>query len=796
MPILLLCLLGGLLAASEPAASGWPLDLEVQDRPVTVFAPEIERVDGTRLEARAAVMADGGGPDRPERGTVGLVWFVGRIEVGAAAELATLRSLRVTRSHWPDQRPVDDAALSSALAAAVERDPPTWSLDALARAAAAAERQRADATALADAPARIIVRERATLLLRYDGPPRLGPADEGGLRRAINTASLVVRDPVTVSYWFGVDGRWFRATAATGPFAPADDVPAPIRALEPETGSPDPAERAREVVVASAPTDVVWTDGPPRWVPLPGTDLLYVANTPRHILRDIPSGRAYLLASGRWYSATGLQSSWSMVPADRLPVAFARIPADGPLGAVLAHIPGTPAAEEAMRDSLLPRIATVDPATVRVPEVVYDGSPRFAPIAGTRLRRATNTGHAVIASDGRYFCCWDGVWYQATAARGPWSVAFAAPAGIHAIPAGSPLHHVRYVRVYRSTPSVIQVGYLPGYLGCYPSHGTVAWGRGWRAHGWRPHAYGPKAGALDPRADAGWGRWHGRRGSPASHPIEPIYSRRGDVHPYGIAGIRGGVPGSAISGSSAGMAPTGQGWDARGGWSERGWPPDGAGGWAWDDHRSRGDGGSGLGSRRLRTPAEIRARPHADTGWGSQPAPALRLPSTGWSYADHAHHGWHHHHRGTASGLGTRRLRTPAEIRARPHEDRGWSSPPASAALAPPPATDHVYRPRVHLPMPTQRASPLFQDGNHRLRQLPSTRPTIGAGGGGHRTYRGSPLIGNGAYGHGRHPRHAPGWSHAPIGGGNHGRVGGGIRSIGGGRAIGAGGDCGPRGHR
>ena len=39
------------------------------------------------------------------------------------------------------------------------------------------------------------------------------------------------------------------------------------------------------------------------------------------------------------------------------------------------------------------------------------------------------------------------------------------PAAIYTIPASSPLHYVTYVHIYEATPTVVYVGYTPGYMG-------------------------------------------------------------------------------------------------------------------------------------------------------------------------------------------------------------------------------------------------------------------------------------------------------------------------------------------
>ena len=50
--------------------------------------------------------------------------------------------------------------------------------------------------------------------------------------------------------------------------------------------------------------------------------------------------------SGRWFSASSLNGPWTFATT-RLPPDFARIPASGPRGFVLASVPGTAQAQEA-----------------------------------------------------------------------------------------------------------------------------------------------------------------------------------------------------------------------------------------------------------------------------------------------------------------------------------------------------------------------------------------------------------------------------------------------------------------
>jgi len=146
---------------------------------------------------------------------------------------------------------------------------------------------------------------------------------------------------------------------------------------------------------------------------------------------------------------------------------------------VLASIPGTPQAQEAVIANSIPQTATVNRSAAHF-TATYDGSPRFVPITGTSLQYAVNSPTPIIRVDKRtYYSLYNAVWFVAPAPTGPWTVAISVPGVIYTIPFTSPLYYVTYVRVYGSTPTVVYVGYTPGYLGTVvTADGVVVYGTG------------------------------------------------------------------------------------------------------------------------------------------------------------------------------------------------------------------------------------------------------------------------------------------------------------------------------
>jgi hypothetical protein len=85
-----------------------------------------------------------------------------------------------------------------------------------------------------------------------------------------------------------------------------------------------------------------------------------------------------------------------------LPVEFARIPADGPMGFVLSSVPKTQEAQDAILLASVPHKATINIEGTTV-NVTYEGEPKFVPITGTQMTYAINTPYQVVYASGKYY---------------------------------------------------------------------------------------------------------------------------------------------------------------------------------------------------------------------------------------------------------------------------------------------------------------------------------------------------------------------------------------------------------
>ena len=473
----------GCAASAEP----WPLTVETSGGQLSVYQPMLESFQGDLLTARAALAFQQKGATNV---AFGAAWIQSRTRTDSARGVVVLTEILPTRVKFAPVPGLDTADVPQRLQAAMTAQNVTFSLDDLRTRLNAMTAAREAAARLTSAPPRIVFSTTPVALVTLDGPPQLRPLTNSPLMRVVNTPFAMLFDTKTRHYWLKASSCWMEAPELQGPWDATSQVPAEVAGAFPaEALASAQAVGARDalppqVMVTTEPAEVIATEGEPSYTPVEGNDLLYVNNTENLLFLHLATDEYFVVLSGRWYAALSLKGPWRHVAADQLPSAFARIPPGAPKSEALVFVAGTSQAQEAVLDASIPTMSTVRrEASI---QVSYEGQPQFQPVENAPLQYATNTADAVFLVRSRYFCCRDGVWYEAPTAVGPWFTAVAAPAEVYYLPPGHPYYNVKYVHVYSSTPETVCVGYEPGYVGCYVMGPTIVYGTGW----WHPGYYG------------------------------------------------------------------------------------------------------------------------------------------------------------------------------------------------------------------------------------------------------------------------------------------------------------------
>jgi len=498
--LFLILLFSASAAAQTPAPDvAWPREAKAADGTVvTVYQPQVERWADNRLSGRAAVAVQRPGEKEPR---YGVIEISARTDIDKGADLVTITAPRITRSSFPGATEQQSAQILAILRGAVTRSSWPVSAQALQANLAVTEARAAQKTqAVKNDPPQILFRTVPSLLVLVDGEPALRPARDGGtLLRVINTTAALFQAPGTepsqTTFYLWALGRWFEAKALGGEWKGAVMPPVvldnarnalgkqyePLEGKDAEGKPLFDAGVTPQIVVATRPTELLQSKGEPKMTPIPGTQLLYVSNSSNDIFLDTKSQAHYVLVSGRWFTSKGLSGPWTFVPGKSLPADFRKIPPDHAMGDVLASVPDTPQAREAVIANQIPQTATVQRDAQPTP-VAYDGgSPQWKPIQGTTMSYAPNTASPVIwVAEKSYYMVQNGVWFAGSSPTGPWVVAVGVPSAIYAIPPSSPMHYVTYVRIYGSTATVVYTGYTPGYYGTVASpEGVVVYGTGY-----------------------------------------------------------------------------------------------------------------------------------------------------------------------------------------------------------------------------------------------------------------------------------------------------------------------------
>ena len=162
--------------------------------------------------------------------------------------------------------------------------------------------------------------------------------------------------------------------------------------------------------VSLQPAELILLTGRAELSPVQGTSLLWVSNTESDVFRMGKTGPVYYLVAGRWFSAPDFTGPWTFATPS-LPADFKKIPLEHERSRVLASVPGTDQAAEAVLLAQIPQTARVNKKELKAPDVAFQGDPQFAPIEKTTVQRAVNTDKDVFKVGDLYYMCYQGVWF-------------------------------------------------------------------------------------------------------------------------------------------------------------------------------------------------------------------------------------------------------------------------------------------------------------------------------------------------------------------------------------------------
>jgi hypothetical protein len=509
-------------AQNAPRDPGWPRYYSNGSADLVVYQPQVDA--WTEFKALTGRCAFALTPVRGRDAVYGTFRFAADTLVDTEQRVVLLRNVRASDMRFPSAAGGTSVQWSELTRRLMPSNALVVSLDRVLAFVRAGEVPRKDSRVLTEPPP-IFVSTQPAVLVIVDGDPVMLDVEKTGLRRLLNTNWEFFQDSRTSLYYLRANKSWLTATDLKGRFSLAAAVPQEIANLAVSDKEGQPSATPPRVIVVNRPSELIVIRGAPALNLITGTRLLSVTNTESDLFFDADTRSYYFLTSGRWFRAASMEGPWQYASTS-LPEDFKRIPSDHPRAHVLAAVPGTREADDAVLLAAIPRTAEVNRHEAKA-DVQYIGEPQFVPIPGTSMTYARNTPSDVLRIGDLYYLCFQGVWFASTSANGPWQAADKVPQEIYAIPESSPKYHVTYVRIYDSTPTTIVVGYTPGYYGAYISGGVVVWGTG--------YYYPPYVAVGVATVPVYWGAAYYTYGASAWYnPATGIYSRGAAVYgPYG-----------------------------------------------------------------------------------------------------------------------------------------------------------------------------------------------------------------------------------------------------------------------
>jgi hypothetical protein len=524
-------------AAPAPVDGGWPRVYTLPNGgSVLLYQPQISSWDKqTRMVAYSAVSYRTQNAEKPALGTIKIE---ADTSVSVADRLVRFRNMKITEANIQAVPKPEVREIAAAIDKAIPDDDRVIALDRVLANLDKSQIVPKNIEGIKADPPTIFFSRAAAVIVNLDGEPIWSPIRDNDLKFAVNTNWDLFQHGPTNSYYLRNNDTWLKAADINGPWSPAGKLPDSFKKLPPDDNWNDvrtnlpgktlTAAATPKVFVSLKPAELILLRGAPNYLQVPGTGLLWVSNTDSDVFRMGKTGPVYYLVAGRWFSGPDFTGPWTFAtPA--LPEDFRKIPLEHDRSRVLASVPGTPQAAEAVLLAQIPQTARVKKKEVKAPEVAFQGDPQFTPIEQTTVQRAVNTDKDVFKVGDSYYMCYQGVWFVGKSASGPWEVASSVPDVIYKIPASSPSHHVTYVTVEDNDDEWVTFAAAAGYTGMMVAWGCTVWGTGW----YYPPYYG--FGGYYPYyypyfPTYGYSAWY--------NPWTGAYGRSAAVYgPYGGAGV-------------------------------------------------------------------------------------------------------------------------------------------------------------------------------------------------------------------------------------------------------------------
>src|SRR5262245_36620106 len=471
---------------STPPDGGWPrLIMAPSGATNVLYQPQVMSWEKqAKLVAMSAVSYT---PKGSNKGELGAVRLESATSTSVEERMVNFLKVDITAMNFPTLEKAQSQEVLNEIRKSLPKENVLISLD---RVTAAVDTSQVSVqnVKINTEPPPIFFTTKDAILVQFDGEPIMAPISGSPLRYVVNTNWDVFEDQDSKLWYLRNDKYWYQTTDFKK-WKAVSKLPESFDKLDKDdnwkaVNENIPAKKGGKVPLifeSKKPAELILVKGSPKLEKVEGTKLQWVKNTETDLFRydGAKKKQYYVLLSGRWFRTEKLDKGpWAFATAE-LPPDFAQIPRSHERSRVLASVPGTDEAAQAVLLAQVPRTARVDKKNLTAPAVSYDRHPQFKKVEGTSVSYAVNSGYDVLQVGSLYYLCFQGVWFSSNSPAGPWVATTKVPAEIYTIPSDSPMQHVTYVTVIEDDEDYPTYGYTAGYMGMTVAFGCAMWGTGY-----------------------------------------------------------------------------------------------------------------------------------------------------------------------------------------------------------------------------------------------------------------------------------------------------------------------------
>ena len=350
--------------SNQTGDSSWPREKYSNGTRLIIYQPQVDDWKNFQdLSWRMAVSLT------PKTGktVVGVVEMNGTTSIDNVAKLVNITNPQITGTYFPS---LDKATADKMEQAFKSFVPSTLQISLYHLIASTPKKEPPAGVQLSNDPPKIFVGYRPSILLSVNGEPNLTVVPNTNLQFVVNTEWPLFYDESGSTYYLAVGQQWLTSSHLEGPWTPIKQLPAEMSKVPQDKQwsalkklIPPPANTkgaTPDIFYSNKPAEVILFDGQPVYAQIPNTQLEYATNTNSVVFVYKPTQQFYYLTAGRWFSAADLQGPWTYATPN-LPPDFAKIPVSSPASAILATVPGTDEAKDAVLLAQVPTTMTVKP---------------------------------------------------------------------------------------------------------------------------------------------------------------------------------------------------------------------------------------------------------------------------------------------------------------------------------------------------------------------------------------------------------------------------------------------------